>query len=114
MMNRDHVGVALLVMAPCVRIVHLTGPVFAALADGDLEAANRSSPVPLPPYFAGPAWAGIWRMRRDQVALDPQSAAWVTGVIWDEARALAVGRGTPVQPSRRCWNGLHGSRTCWW
>lgn len=31
-------------------------------------------------------------MRRDQVVADPLSAAWVTGVIWDEARALAVGR----------------------
>jgi len=79
--------------APCVRIVHLSGPAFAALADGELKEANRFSPVPLTPYFAGPAWAGIWRMRRDQVMADPQSAAWVTGVTWDE---------------------LLGSRTCGW
>jgi hypothetical protein len=44
-----------------VRIVHLAAPAFRALANGDLVAANTVSPVPL-----------------------PASAAWVTGVIWDE------------------------------
>lgn len=31
-------------------------------------------------------------MRSSQVEEDPASAAWVTGVIWDEQRDLAVGR----------------------
>ncbi len=31
-------------------------------------------------------------MRSRQVEEDPASAAWVTGVIWDEQRHLAVGR----------------------
>ena len=31
-------------------------------------------------------------MRSWQVEEDPASAAWVTGVIWDEQRQLAVGR----------------------
>src|SRR5882757_8769852 len=77
---------------PEVIIVHLTAPVFRALADGDLAAANALSPVPLSPYFAGPDWAGVWRMRRRQVELDPASAAWVTGVIWDVPQRVAVGR----------------------
>nr|WP_027644466.1 GNAT family N-acetyltransferase [Salinispora oceanensis] len=75
-----------------MRIVHLNGPTFQALARGDLAAANMASPVPLSAYFAGPDWRGVWQMRRRQVADDPASAAWVTGVIWDEQRHLAVGR----------------------
>ena len=77
---------------PHVRIVQLPGPVFRALADGDLAAANALSPVSLPAYFASPEWAGTWRMRSEQVEQDPASAAWVTGVIWDEQQQVAVGR----------------------
>lgn len=75
-----------------VRVVHLTAPVFRALADGDLAAANAVSPVPLSAYFAGPDWRGVWRMRYEQVREDPASAAWVTGVVWDERQRVAVGR----------------------
>ena len=67
-----------------VRIVHLTAPVFRALADGDLAAANGLSPVPMSPYFAGPDWRGVWQRRLRQAEADPATAAWVTGVIWDE------------------------------
>ncbi|SDM54922.1 Protein N-acetyltransferase, RimJ/RimL family [Allokutzneria albata] len=72
--------------------MHLNGVVFDALAAGDLAAANAASPVPLSAYFAGPDWRSVWRMRSEQVAEDPASADWVTGVIWDEDRELAVGR----------------------
>ncbi len=75
-----------------VRIVQLTAPVFRALANGDLAAANAVSPVPLSAYFAGPEWRGVWQMRSKQVEEDPASAAWVTGVIWDERQQVAVGR----------------------
>jgi RimJ/RimL family protein N-acetyltransferase len=75
-----------------VRIVHLDGPTFRALARGDLAAANTTSPVPLSDYFAGPDWRGVWLMRSKQVDDDPACAAWVTGVIWDDQRQLAVGR----------------------
>ncbi|WP_432537677.1 GNAT family N-acetyltransferase [Kineococcus arenarius] len=75
-----------------MRIVHLDGPVFAALAAGDLAAANAASPVPLSACFAGPEWRGVWRMRHRQVEEDPASAAWVTGVVWDEEQRVAVGR----------------------
>jgi RimJ/RimL family protein N-acetyltransferase len=75
-----------------VRIVHVTGPVFRALAAGDLASANAASPVPLSPYFAGPDWRGVWERRNKQVSEDPEAAAWVTGIIWDEAAHLAAGR----------------------
>jgi RimJ/RimL family protein N-acetyltransferase len=74
------------------RIVHLTAPVFRALAAGDLAAANALSPVPLSAYFADPAWRSVWQRRSEQVDADPASAAWVTGVIWDEQQQLAAGR----------------------
>jgi RimJ/RimL family protein N-acetyltransferase len=77
---------------PKVRIVHLNGPTFQALAQGDLAAANTASPVPLSAYFAGPDWRGVWQMRSSQVEENPTSTAWVTGVIWDDQRHLAVGR----------------------
>ncbi len=75
-----------------VRIVHLSLPAYRALADGDLAAANAASPVLLSECFVAPEWRGTWRMRSEQVAQDPASAGWVTGVIWDERRQLAVGR----------------------
>jgi RimJ/RimL family protein N-acetyltransferase len=75
-----------------VRVVHLPTAAFRALADGDLAAANVVSPVPLTEYFVSPEWRGTWRMRSEQVAEDPASAAWVTGVIWDEQAQAAVGR----------------------
>jgi RimJ/RimL family protein N-acetyltransferase len=78
--------------APHVRIVHLTEPVFLALARGDLAAANAGSPVPLSPYLASAECSGVWRRRSVQVAQDPASAGWVTGVIWDEQLQVAVGR----------------------
>jgi RimJ/RimL family protein N-acetyltransferase len=74
-----------------VRIVHLTGPVFRALTDGDLTAANAVSPVPLTELFIDQGSRGVWRMRSKQIAEDPASAAWVNGVIWDERQQVAVG-----------------------
>ena len=85
-----------------VRIVHLTAPVFRALASGDLRAANTGSPVPLPAYFAGPAWRAVWQRRSRQLEEDPAAAGWVTGVIWDERQQVAVGRaGYHGPPDRR-------------
>jgi hypothetical protein len=67
-----------------VRIVHLSAPVFDALAEGDLATANALSPVPLSAHFAAPDWRAVWQMRSRQLAEDPDSVAWVTGVIWDD------------------------------
>ena len=75
-----------------VRIVHLPPAAFHALLDGDLPAANAVSPVPLSEDFVSPEARSTWRFRSKQTAEDPASADWVTGVIWDEQRQLAVGR----------------------
>jgi RimJ/RimL family protein N-acetyltransferase len=75
-----------------VRIVQLPAAALHALAQGDLAAANVVSPVPLSAHFTGPEWTRTWKMRSEQVERDPESAAWITGVIWDEQQQMAVGR----------------------
>jgi RimJ/RimL family protein N-acetyltransferase len=85
-----------------VRIVHLTGPGLRALAAGDLAAAEAASPVPLSAYLAGPDCRGVWLMRSRQAEEDPSSAGWVTGVIWDTERELAVGRAGFHGPPDAC------------
>jgi RimJ/RimL family protein N-acetyltransferase len=76
---------------PDVRIVHLNGTVFRALAEGDLVAAEAVSPVPLSAYLAGQQCRGLWRMRYEQCDQDPANAAWITGIVWDERQSVAVG-----------------------
>ncbi|MFI5894742.1 GNAT family N-acetyltransferase [Actinoplanes sp. NPDC051513] len=75
-----------------VRIVHLTGDAFAALAAGDLTAANTASPVPVSEYLAGPECRGVWQRRLGQFQDDPATGGWVTGIIWDDSLGSAVGR----------------------
>lgn len=75
-----------------VRIVQLSAATLRALADGNLMAANAVSVVPVTAYFVSPDWRSLWRRRSQQVAADPRDVAWITGVIWDVHRQLAVGR----------------------
>jgi RimJ/RimL family protein N-acetyltransferase len=79
-------------MTPPVQILQLDSAALRGLADGDLDAANATSPVPLTPYLAGPDCRGVWQVRAVQVVDEPASAAWVTGIVWDPERRLAVGR----------------------
>jgi RimJ/RimL family protein N-acetyltransferase len=79
-------------VTPRVQILQLDPAALRALADGDLPAADRTSPVPLTPYLAGPESQGTWRIRATQVVEDPASVAWITGVVWDPDRRLVVGK----------------------
>ena len=79
-------------MTPPVQIRQLDADTLRALADGDLAAADRTSPVPLTPYLVGLECRSVWTRRAHQVVEDPASAAWITGVVWDPDRRLAVGR----------------------
>jgi RimJ/RimL family protein N-acetyltransferase len=74
-----------------VSVVQVDVAVFRALAAGDLAAAEAASPVSLSEYLAGPECRGLWRMRSEQCANDPASAAWVTGIVRDERLRVAVG-----------------------
>ncbi|RSM77981.1 GNAT family N-acetyltransferase [Amycolatopsis sp. WAC 01375] len=66
-------------------------PVFDSLARGDLAGVTATSPIPLTTYLTGSDRRGLWQRRSRQVAADPGSAAWVTGIIWDQQHLLAVG-----------------------
>ena len=79
-------------MTPRVEIVQLDVAALRGLGDGDQAAAERTSPVPLSPYLAGPECRRVWEIRAEQVVEDPASGAWVTGVVWDPERGIAVGR----------------------
>jgi RimJ/RimL family protein N-acetyltransferase len=79
-------------MTPQVEVLQLDAAALRGLADGDLAAANRTSPVPLTPYLAGAECRGVWEIRAVQIVEDPASAAWITGIVWDPERRLAVGR----------------------
>jgi len=79
-------------VTPRVEIVQLDPGALRGLADGDQPAAERTSPVPLSPYLAGPDCRRVWAIRAEQVVGAPASAAWVTGIVWDPDRELAVGR----------------------
>lgn len=76
-----------------VQLVQLSGPALAALAAGNLTAANRAVvPLRLSPYFVASECRRVWVRRSRQVNADPNAASWVTRVIWDPERQLAVGR----------------------
>ena len=79
-------------MTPRVRVLQLDADTLSALAEGDLTAAARTSPVPLTPYLAGPECRSAWTRRAHQIVEEPASAAWITGIVWDPDRRLAVGR----------------------
>jgi RimJ/RimL family protein N-acetyltransferase len=77
---------------PLVEVLQLDAATLRGLGDGDLAAANRTAPVPLTPYLVGHECRRVWEIRAAQIVEDPSSAAWITGIVWDPERRLAVGR----------------------
>lgn len=75
-----------------VRIVQLDPATLHSLAEGDLAAAQATSPVPLTPWLVGPEAVGTWRFRARQAVESPQDLPWVTGVLWDEDAQTCVGK----------------------
>jgi RimJ/RimL family protein N-acetyltransferase len=78
-------------MTPTIELVELDAATLQALGQGDAASAQRSAPLPLTPWLTGEECRGTWRMRATQVADDPPSANWITRVVWDPDRRLAVG-----------------------
>jgi RimJ/RimL family protein N-acetyltransferase len=85
-------------VSPRVRIFHVSQPTHAAIAAGDLAEANRLSPVPLTPIFVTEDFRSTFAIRARQLLEHPEDEPWVTGIIWDEDLAVAVGKA-----------GFHGS-----
>lgn len=79
-------------VTPVVHLVQLSRATIDALADDDLDLANDQAAVELSPFFVLPANAGTWRYRSRQLAVTPADASWITRVIYDPARRLAVGQ----------------------
>jgi RimJ/RimL family protein N-acetyltransferase len=77
---------------PAVQLVQLSRTTIDALADEDLELANEQAAVELSPYFVESASAHTWRRRSRQLAVTPADAGWITRVIYDPVRRLAVGQ----------------------
>lgn len=75
-----------------VRIVRLSPEALAALAAGDLEAANTLSPVPLSAWYVSDACSWVWNYRAKQAVETPADLPWITGILWDEAAGVAVGQ----------------------
>lgn len=77
---------------PGVRIVQLDAATLTALAAGDLELAQQTSPVELTPYLVTDECLSTWALRARQVVETPADAPWVTGVVRDESVGRTVGR----------------------
>jgi RimJ/RimL family protein N-acetyltransferase len=75
-----------------VRIVQLDGPTLQALADGDLDRAQLTSPLPLSEWLVSAESIGTWRMRAHQSVESPDDLPWVTGVVWDDEAEVCVGK----------------------
>jgi RimJ/RimL family protein N-acetyltransferase len=75
-----------------VELVHLGLDALRALAAGDVAAAREASGLPVTAWLAGEECVGTWRIRVAQVAADPDAAGWVTAVVVDTERHLAVGK----------------------
>lgn len=75
-----------------MELVRLGPETLRALADGDRAAAEAGAPVPLSSYLVGQECRPVWAIRAAQVLLDPPSADWITRVVWDPDRRLAVGK----------------------
>jgi RimJ/RimL family protein N-acetyltransferase len=70
-------------------------PIASVLDDlllGDLVTASERVGVLLGDYFIEPHAIGLWRLRADQIAGDPESAAWVAKAFVSES-GVAVGFG---------------------
>jgi len=76
---------------PKVRFVRLSPETLTALINGDLEAASCGAGIRLSAYLLSEAW--LWRIRRDQIALDPASADWVARAAIDAESGRVVGHG---------------------
>lgn len=75
---------------PVVELVQLPVAAIDALGAGDLDTANRHSPVPLTRHFSVDRRA-VWKFRSSQLAAEPRDAGWITAAVVDRSTGRAVG-----------------------
>lgn len=78
---------------PAVQLVRLDPAAIDALAAEDILLADALAPFPLGSFFVEPSSAHTWRYRSAQIAASPSDADWITRVIYDPDRGIAVGQG---------------------
>jgi len=76
---------------PDIRFVQLPRAALAALIDGDLAAASAAAGTTLSAYLVDEAW--LWRIRLNQIRLDPGSAGWIARAAVAEPEGFVVGHG---------------------
>lgn len=77
---------------PTIDLIELPPPALHALAAGDLEEANRHTPVRLSDYFISEHMVSVWRRRSSQITDSPADALWITRAVVDTDLDVAVGR----------------------
>lgn len=77
--------------APRVRLVAMSEPVLAALAEGDTETASALMGVELGEHFATEEMRWLCRYRLGQIQAVPDRAGWLTSVVVDADHGWAVG-----------------------
>jgi RimJ/RimL family protein N-acetyltransferase len=74
---------------PSIRFVQLPPEALTALIDGDLPAAGAAAGQPLSPYLLQEAW--LWRIRLEDIGLDPTAAEWIARAAVAEPEGVVVG-----------------------
>ena len=64
---------------------------MTALIQGDLVRAGEEAGTPLSPFLVDEAW--LWRVRRDDIARNPDAAQWVARAVLDAETGQVVGHG---------------------
>lgn len=76
---------------PRVRLVEMTEPVLAALAEGDRETAGALIGTELGEHFAGEEMRWLSKYRLGQLRAVPSRAGWLANVVVDADSGQAVG-----------------------
>ena len=74
-----------------VTFVALGRDTLLALLEGDLARATSLAGVRFGDYFVSDELAWLWRIREEQLRVDPSSAGWVAFAVIDDATGEVVG-----------------------
>jgi RimJ/RimL family protein N-acetyltransferase len=79
--------------SPSVRFVRLPPAVLESLLADDLAAARTATGVPLSDWFLSDEITWLWRLRLEQIAVDPRAADWIVRAAVSVPDGLVIGAG---------------------